>query len=117
MRIRLGALHPGPPLLAEADTPYGRAVARWRGGPADPPGDRTVEWTVDEDRAAVRPADRPGPEVRAEGELLVLIGDFDGDGVLRLGDTPILLDLPGRPPGPLELTVPREHVELHPYDV
>ncbi len=115
MRIRLERLRPGPPVLAEVRTPYGPAVARWRGGPAGPPGEHHVEWTVDEDHVTVRPADRPGPEIRTEGGLLVLVGEFDGE-ALRLGDALLLLDLPGRPPGPLELTVPHEHAELYPYE-
>ncbi|MFJ5926073.1 hypothetical protein ACIQF6_26040 [Kitasatospora sp. NPDC092948] len=115
MRIDLARLHPGPPVLAEVATPYGPAVARWRGDPADPPGPYAVEWTIDEDHAVVRPAAGPGPQIRTDGELLVLRGEFDGDGVLRIGTAVVLLDLPGRPPGPLEIAVPREHAELYPY--
>ncbi|MFD7729859.1 hypothetical protein ACFV6F_05675 [Kitasatospora phosalacinea] len=38
MLVHLRRLRPGAPPLAEADTPYGPAVAVWRGGPAAPPG-------------------------------------------------------------------------------
>ncbi|MFG2691991.1 hypothetical protein [Kitasatospora sp. NPDC048407] len=114
MRIELRRLRAG---LAEVATPHGPAVARWRGGPADPPGPYFVEWTIDEEHAAVRPAAGPGPEVRVDGELLVLVGEFDGEAALRIGDSLVLLDLPGHPPGPLELAVPRECAELYPYTV
>ncbi|MFJ1792293.1 hypothetical protein [Kitasatospora griseola] len=115
MRIHLDRLDPGPPVLAEVRTPYGPAVARWRGELADRPGHYQVEWTIDEDHVAVRPASGPGHEIRCEGQLLVLRGEFDGEAELRIGDAIVLLDLPARPPGPLELAVPREHVELYPY--
>ncbi|MGX4734403.1 hypothetical protein [Kitasatospora griseola] len=103
--------------LAEVVTPYGPAVARWSGDPADLPGPYVVEWTIDEEHAAVRPAAGPGPEVRVDGELVVLVGEFDGEAALRIGDSLVLLDLPGRLPGPLEVAVPREHAELYPYTV
>ncbi|GGQ98490.1 hypothetical protein GCM10010195_62930 [Kitasatospora griseola] len=115
MWIHLDRLDPGSPVLAEVRTAYGPAVARWRGDLADPPGRYRVEWTIDEERVAVRPASGTGPEIRCEGQLLVLRGEFDGEAVLRVGDAIVLLDLAARPPGPLELAVPREHVELYPY--
>ncbi|MEV7215205.1 hypothetical protein AB0O31_19180 [Kitasatospora cineracea] len=113
MLIHLTRLRPGHPPLAEVRTPYGPAVAAWRGDPAAPPGPHHVEWTIDEARATARPAPRPAPAVRTEGGLLLLTGEFDGAGVLRTGDTPILLDLPA-PPGWIELAVPCAHAELYP---
>ncbi|KIQ65402.1 hypothetical protein TR51_15985 [Kitasatospora griseola] len=114
MRIHRDRLDPGPPVLAEVRTAYGPAVARWRGDLADAPGRYRVEWTIDEERAAVRTVSGVGPGIRCEGQLLVLRGEFDGEAVPRVGGAIVLLDLPGRPPGPLELAVPREHVELYP---
>ncbi|MEV7122974.1 hypothetical protein [Kitasatospora griseola] len=115
MWIHLDRLDAGPPVLAEVRTPYGPAVVRWRGDLADAPGRYRVEWMIDEGHAVVRPASGTGPGIRCEGQLLVLRGEFDGEAVLRVGDAVVLLDLPAGPPGPLELAVPREHVELYPY--
>ncbi|GLW71888.1 hypothetical protein Kpho02_41870 [Kitasatospora phosalacinea] len=113
--VRLRPADPGPP-LAEADTPYGPAVAVWRGDPAAPPGPYRVEWTIDEEHATVRPAPAAAPAVRTEGELLLLTGEFDGAGVLRTGDSRTLLDL-AAPPGRIEVAVPCVRVELYPYDL
>ncbi|WP_033213480.1 hypothetical protein [Kitasatospora phosalacinea] len=110
---RLRSTGAGPP-LAEVRTPYGPAVAVWRGDPADPPGAYHVEWTIDEGRATVRPAPGAGPAVRTEGGLLLLTGEFDGAGALRTGDGLVLLDL-AAPPGRIEVAVPCEHAELYPY--
>ncbi|WP_030461573.1 hypothetical protein [Kitasatospora sp. NRRL B-11411] len=114
MLIHLTRLRPGRPPLAEVRTPYGPAVAAWRGDPAAPPGPYRVEWTLDEARATVRPAPGPAPAVRTEGGLLLLTGEFDGTGVLRTGDSLVLLDLPA-PPGRIEVAVPCVHAELYPY--
>ncbi|KIQ65401.1 hypothetical protein TR51_15980 [Kitasatospora griseola] len=75
-------------MLAEVRTPYGPAVARWRGDLADAPGRYRVEWTIDEERAAVRTVSGVGPEIRWGGQLLVLRGEFDDDSVLGGGRAP-----------------------------
>ncbi|MFJ4675094.1 MULTISPECIES: hypothetical protein [unclassified Kitasatospora] len=110
---RLRPADPGPP-LAEVRTPYGPALARRRGDPADPPGPYRVEWTVDEEHATVRPAAGAAPAVRTEGGLLLLTGEFGGAEVLRAGDCPILPDL-AAPPGRIEVAVPCGRAERYPY--
>lgn len=116
MLIHLDRLHPGTPPLAEVRTPYGPARALWRGDPAAPPGPHHVEWAIDEDHATVRPTADPTPAIRMDGELLLLRGEFDVRGDLRIGDSLTTLDLPA-PPGPLELAVPCRHAELYPYQL
>ncbi len=114
MLIHLTRLRPGSPPLAEVRTPHGPAVAAWRGDPAAPPGPYRVEWTIDEERATVRPAHGPAPAVRTEGGLLLLTGEFDGAGGLRTGDSLVLLDL-AAPPGRTEVAVPCARAGLYPY--
>ncbi|MFF4341075.1 hypothetical protein ACFY00_14200 [Kitasatospora sp. NPDC001540] len=116
MLVHLERLRPGEPPLAEVRTPYGPALARWRGDPAAPPGAYRVEWTIDEEHATVRPAPGAAPAVRTEGELLLLVGEFDGAGELRIGDSLTLLDL-AAPPGRIEVAVPCVRAELYPYDL
>ncbi|MDI2127533.1 hypothetical protein [Yinghuangia seranimata] len=127
MLVQVERIIPGDPVLARVATPCGRTTVRWCGDPDAAPGAFHVEWTVDEDLlwgGNARAASVAAPEVRADGDRVVLRGVLDvtedGAGVLTLAGTLVLLDVAAPLPDGVdgtwvEVAVERRNAALFPY--
>jgi hypothetical protein len=118
-------------------------VVVWRGDPGEADGRHLVEWTVDEDldwgRNAV-PAAATGPELRQDGDRVVMTGRLDladadvpadaadaadaaeGVACLRMGEWLVLFDLAAPVPAEADgswvrISVGSEHVAVYPYSL
>jgi hypothetical protein len=128
-RLEKVAKFPWSPWLAQIRTSIGHTAVRWSGDQDAEPGERHVEWTVDEDIVwgrNAKPAAGSGPAIRAGGHCVVLRGRLhpteDGAAVLDLDGSPILLDLAAPLPDDVagtwvELFLARERISLHPYEL
>jgi hypothetical protein len=108
--------------------PFGRARVRWRGERSVSAGPFHVEWTVDVGvdwgrNASGSAVARPG--LWMDASAVVFRGRLRGradSAELELGGSLVLLDLAGPVPGEawdswIELVVPSDRVEVHPYDL
>ncbi|MFF8381334.1 hypothetical protein ACF07V_35070 [Streptomyces sp. NPDC015661] len=108
-------------------TPVGSAVVVWRGDPREADGRHLVEWSVDEDihwGKNTRPAATAEPELRQEGDRLLMTGRLhltgDDTAYLQMGHWLVLLDLASPVPTGLldswvQMSVESESVALYPY--
>ncbi|MET9605317.1 hypothetical protein ABZZ17_09630 [Streptomyces sp. NPDC006512] len=114
-------------MTVRVHTPIGSAVVLWRGDPREADGRHLIEWTVDEDihwGQNTRPAAAARPELRQEGDRVVMIGRLcladDGAACLQMGQWSVLLDLASPIPTGLDdswvqISVGSESVALYPY--
>jgi hypothetical protein len=118
---------PQRPMTVRVHTPVGIAVALWCGDPQKADGRHLVEWTVDNDiiwRHNTRSAARAGPELRHEGDRVIMRGLLhlteDGAAYLQMGGCPIVFDLASPVPPSVdgtwvEISVEADSVALYPY--
>ncbi|MEU4064192.1 hypothetical protein AB0F25_17525 [Streptomyces wedmorensis] len=118
---------PREPLMVRVHTPVGVAAVLWRGDPERAEGRHLVEWTAEEDvlwGQNAGPAAVAGPDLRQEGDRVVMRGLFhltgDGAAYLQMGDWPILFDLASPVPDDVdgtwvEISVAGDSIALYPY--
>jgi hypothetical protein len=115
--------------VVRVQTPVGRTAVPWCGAPDAVLGQHHVEWTINTEISwglNAKPAAEPGPAISADGHCVILRGRLgltpDGAGVLDLDGSLVLLDFVEPPPTEVDgswvhISVPRQDVQLHPFEL